>query len=146
MFQGTQTIQQAKEVLLEKESDCFYANLLIWTVLLIVMTFYRISSAFVPCGWILFPVVVRVLIWDKLLHAASQKALVHEPSLKPLVFINFASFAIPITYTFYLVWILFELFVPIFGRTGTEVPPDVVVAVFASAAIIVISSCMVCTF
>jgi hypothetical protein len=47
---------------------------------------------------------------------------------------------IPYIYGLYLIWAVFEMFTPILGRSGTEIPPDVVLASILAGCIMILSS------
>lgn len=40
----------------------------------------------------------------------------------------------------FLIWVVFEIFTPIMGRSGTEIPPEVVLASLVTLATIFLSS------
>lgn len=47
---------------------------------------------------------------------------------------------IPYLYAFYLIWAVFEMFTPILGRSGSEIPPDVVLASILAGCTMILSS------
>lgn len=47
---------------------------------------------------------------------------------------------VPYLYMMYLNWTVFEMFTPIMGRSGSEIPPDVVLAGFIVASTMILSS------
>lgn len=47
---------------------------------------------------------------------------------------------IPYLYSLYLIWAVFEMFTPILGRSGSEIPPDVVVASILAGCTMILSS------
>jgi len=47
---------------------------------------------------------------------------------------------IPYLYALYLIWAVFEMFTPILGRSGSEIPPDVVLASILAGCTIILSS------
>lgn len=47
---------------------------------------------------------------------------------------------VPYLYIMYLSWTIFEMFTPIMGRSGSEIPPDVVLAGFIVAITMILSS------
>ena len=47
---------------------------------------------------------------------------------------------VPYLYMIYLSWTVFEMFTPIMGRSGSEIPPDVVLAGFIVVITMILSS------
>lgn len=47
---------------------------------------------------------------------------------------------VPYLYALYLVWAVCEMFTPILGRSGSEIPPDVVLASILAGCTMVLSS------
>lgn len=47
---------------------------------------------------------------------------------------------VPYLYTMYLNWTVFEMFTPIMGRSGSEIPPDAVLAGLIVVTTIILSS------
>ncbi|ELW63066.1 Endoplasmic reticulum metallopeptidase 1 [Tupaia chinensis] len=47
---------------------------------------------------------------------------------------------IPYLYALYLIWAVFEMFTPILGRSGSEIPPDVVLASILAGCVMILSS------
>lgn len=47
---------------------------------------------------------------------------------------------VPCLYTMYLNWTVFEMFTPIMGRSGSEIPPDAVLAGLIVVTTIILSS------
>lgn len=48
--------------------------------------------------------------------------------------------ALPYVHFMFLVWVVFEIFTPIMGRSGTEIPPEVVLASLVTLTTIFLSS------
>lgn len=48
--------------------------------------------------------------------------------------------ALPYVHFMFLLWVVFEIFTPIMGRSGTEIPPEVVLASLVTLATIFLSS------
>ena len=48
--------------------------------------------------------------------------------------------ALPYVHFMFLIWVVFEIFTPILGRSGTEIPPDVVLASLITLATVLLSS------
>lgn len=47
---------------------------------------------------------------------------------------------IPYLYGLYLIWAVFEMFTPILGRSGSEIPPDAVLASILAVCVMILSS------
>lgn len=48
--------------------------------------------------------------------------------------------ALPYVHFMFLIWVVFEIFTPIMGRSGTEIPPEVVLASLVTLTTIFLSS------
>lgn len=48
--------------------------------------------------------------------------------------------ALPYVHFMFLVWVVFEIFTPIMGRSGTEIPPEVVLASLVTLTTVFLSS------
>lgn len=48
--------------------------------------------------------------------------------------------ALPYVHFMFLIWVVFEIFTPILGRSGTEIPPDVVLATLVTLTTLFLSS------
>lgn len=62
---------------------------------------------------------------------------------KSYVFFYLLGLSFPYVHLLFLIWIVFEIFTPIMGRSGTEIPPDVVLASLITMATALISSFLV---
>lgn len=62
---------------------------------------------------------------------------------KSYVFFYLMGLSVPYVHLLFLIWIVFEIFTPIMGRSGTEIPPDVVLASLITMATALISSFLV---
>ena len=124
--------------LARRETETFYASLLVWTIILLVMTYYRLASAHLPLLLVIFPLIVRVLIWENLFTTKTS-----YQRLGSFVFIYLLSQLIPIQFCTYVTVGVFDVFVPIMGRGGTQTPPDVFIAVLCSFAVVMLTSYLV---
>lgn len=109
----------------------FDVSLTIWCCTLICFTQRDLCSAYVPALWVAFPLLMKLLISEEL----KQKG----PTLK-LTTIYFLGLSIPHLLTLYLFWSAFEMFTPILGRSGTEIPPDIVMAAIIAACAIILTT------
>ena len=94
------------------EAAVAHTGTLFWTLLLLALTVLRVGSAYVLLHLLVWPSVVRLL---PDLSSIRRNAA--------LVAIALAS-VLPLQYCV----LLCDFFVPLMGRSGTEVPPDVVIA------------------
>ncbi|XP_059500511.1 endoplasmic reticulum metallopeptidase 1 isoform X2 [Stegostoma tigrinum] len=97
----------------------FDVSLTIWCCTLVYFTQRALCSAYVPGLWVAFPLSVRLMI---------GKELAQKGATVKLTAIYFLGLFIPHLLTMYLFWGAFEMFTPILGRSGTEIPPDVALA------------------
>ncbi|XP_068521941.1 endoplasmic reticulum metallopeptidase 1 [Anas acuta] len=112
--------------------DVFFdASLLIWTIALAVITQIGLCSAFICMLWVAFPLLTKLMIHKEF----RQKGA----TIKFLVLYMLGMF-VPYLYIMYLSWTIFEMFTPIMGRSGSEIPPDVVLAGFIVAITMILSS------
>jgi len=142
--QTTSAEDRIASCLTARETETFYASLLVWTVILSIMTYYRLASAHLPLLLVIFPLVVRVVIWETFFatKTAHQK-------LERFAFMYFLAILIPVQFCTYVmigVFDVFDVFVPIMGRAGTETPPDVFIAVLCSFAVVLLTSYVVSTY
>ena len=125
-----------------RETEVFYAVLLLWTIILLVMSFYRLASAYILLILVIFPLIVRVLIFDNFIAAKMANQNVIEKS----VLINIIASLIPVKFCTYLLICGFDVLLPIMSRSGTETPPDLFIAVLCASAVVTLTSYMVSIF
>ena len=138
--QTTSAEDRIASCLTARETETFYASLLIWTVILSIMTYYRLASAHLPLLLVIFPLAVRVFIWETFFASKT----VHQ-KLETFAFMYFLAILIPVQFCTYVTIGVFDVFVPIMGRAGTETPPDVFIAVLCSFAVVMLTSQVVST-
>ncbi|XP_078426705.1 endoplasmic reticulum metallopeptidase 1 isoform X1 [Cetorhinus maximus] len=109
----------------------FDVSLTIWCCALIYFTQRNLCSAYVPGLWVAFPLFVKLLI---------GKELKQKGATVKLTAIYFLGLFIPHLLTMYLFWGAFEMFTPILGRSGTEIPPDVALASIIAACTIILTT------
>ncbi|XP_041042950.1 endoplasmic reticulum metallopeptidase 1 isoform X3 [Carcharodon carcharias] len=109
----------------------FDVSLTIWCCTLIYFTQRDLCSAYVPGLWVAFPLFVKLLI---------GKELKQKGATVKLTAIYFLGLFIPHLLTMYLFWGAFEMFTPILGRSGTEIPPDVALASIIAACTIILTT------
>uniref|UniRef100_A0A8C3KY87 Endoplasmic reticulum metallopeptidase 1 n=1 Tax=Chrysolophus pictus TaxID=9089 RepID=A0A8C3KY87_CHRPC len=112
--------------------DVFFdASLMIWSILLAMITHIGLCSAFICTLWVAFPLLTKLMIHEEF----RQKGA----TMKFVVMYMLGMF-VPYLYMMYLNWTVFEMFTPIMGRSGSEIPPDVVLAGFIVASTMILSS------
>lgn len=106
----------------QMETDTFVASALFWMALLGVSTAARLGSSYIFLAWVAFPVAARAAaeaLWGS---AASR-----QHSVKRMVFQLVAGQAVPLILTFTVTFPIFDIFMPLMGRCGTDVPADAVI-------------------
>lgn len=115
------------------EHSCVLAHIFVISTLVAFMTYSGILSTFLVAPYLLFPLIfhciVRYLLFSNDKEFFSSK----------LILIHIFSVSFPIILLAYHIFSLFDVFVPIMGRQGTEVPPDVVFAIISSFSVIIIT-------
>ncbi|XP_054439081.1 endoplasmic reticulum metallopeptidase 1 isoform X3 [Pteronotus mesoamericanus] len=98
---------------------------------LIALTYQGLCSAFISAVWVAFPLLTKLCVdKDFKQHGARGKFI---------AFYLLGMF-IPYLYSLYLIWAVFEMFTPILGRSGSEIPPDVVLASILAGCTMILSS------
>ncbi|XP_037121911.1 endoplasmic reticulum metallopeptidase 1 [Syngnathus acus] len=106
-------------------------SLLLWCCSLVWMTQRGLCSAYVPMLMVAFPLLTKLLLANEFKNRGA--------SLKYSV-LYLAGLALPYLHIMFLVWVVFEIFTPIMGRSGTEIPPEVVLATLVTIATVFLSS------
>ncbi|XP_044876422.1 endoplasmic reticulum metallopeptidase 1 isoform X2 [Mauremys mutica] len=109
----------------------FDVSLLVWSIALVLITQLGLCSAFICAMWVAFPLLTKLLTYREF----KQKGATIR-----FVMIYMLGMFIPYLYIMYLTWTIFEMFIPIMGRSGTEIPPDVVLAAFILSSTVILSS------
>ncbi|XP_073908026.1 endoplasmic reticulum metallopeptidase 1 isoform X2 [Castor canadensis] len=109
----------------------FDISLFVHCGFLIILTYQGFCSAFISAVWVVFPLLTKLCVHkDFMQHGAQGK----------FIAIYLLGMFIPYIYGLYLIWAVFEMFTPILGRSGTEIPPDVVLASILAGCIMILSS------
>lgn len=114
--------------MLEKAS--FLGTLVMWTVLLAVFTALRVPSAFVCVLWVLPPLLSRLLLWE----VAQHRLL---PPHLAFVLSTVVGVAIPSMLLLQLDAGMAEIFIPITGRSGTVLPPEIPIGLLCVVALFI---------
>ncbi|KAL7844964.1 hypothetical protein SRHO_G00235040 [Serrasalmus rhombeus] len=109
----------------------FDVSLLLWCCVLVYLTQRGLCSAYVPMLMVAFPLATKLLLSG---HFRNRGASLCYAVLYLL------GLALPYAHLMFLIWVVFEIFTPIMGRSGTEIPPDVVLASLVTVATILLSS------
>ncbi|RVE65814.1 hypothetical protein OJAV_G00120390 [Oryzias javanicus] len=109
----------------------FDVSLLLWGCSLVWLTQQGLCSAYVPMLMVAFPLTTKLLLAKEFKHrgASLMYSLLYLLGL-----------ALPYVHFMFLIWVVFEIFTPIMGRSGTEIPPEVVMASLVTLATIFLSS------
>ncbi|KAA0719665.1 Endoplasmic reticulum metallopeptidase 1 [Triplophysa tibetana] len=109
----------------------FDVSLLLWCCALVFLTQHNLCSAYVPMMMVVFPLTSKILLNNhfKQRGASLQYSVLYVTGL-----------AVPYVHIMFLIWVVFEIFTPILGRSGTEIPPDVVLASLVTLATVILSS------
>ena len=123
------------------EQSSFLATQLLWTICLVVFTLLRVCSAFVFTLWVIFPVISKGFIWDVCL----KRTLDRKGGLHHIVFVIVSVLAIglPFMLCLLLAFGLTDMFVPITGRSGSLVPPDLVIGGMIAFLVCLLTAYMV---
>ncbi|KAG7260107.1 hypothetical protein CRUP_027460, partial [Coryphaenoides rupestris] len=109
----------------------FDVSLLLWCCSLLLLTQRGLCSAYVSMLMVAFPLAAKTLLTAEFKHrGASAKYCV----------LYLLGLALPYVHFLFLIWVVFEIFTPILGRSGTEIPPEVVLATLVTLATIFLSS------
>ncbi|XP_013399485.1 endoplasmic reticulum metallopeptidase 1-like [Lingula anatina] len=114
----------------ELEDVFFDASLSVWTMFLIILTYNGLGSAYFALLWTLLPILIRG-------YLAKFMKITAKGNLAGFMLLHFVAILFPNLMSLYGLYGLFEMFVPVLGRIGTEVYPDVAVAGMSVFAVIV---------
>ncbi|MGH0155337.1 UNVERIFIED_CONTAM: hypothetical protein FKN15_029335 [Acipenser sinensis] len=109
----------------------FEATLTLWCCALVYLTQQGLCSAYVPMITVVFPLITKLLLRQEI---KQRGATVKYTALYLL------GLSLPYVHFMFLMWVVFEIFTPILGRSGTEIPPDVVLASITAGCVIILSS------
>ncbi|XP_076141008.1 endoplasmic reticulum metallopeptidase 1 isoform X2 [Alosa pseudoharengus] len=109
----------------------FDVSLVLWCCALVYLTQQGLCSAYVPMLMVAFPLTTKLLLSREF----KQRGASVKYSILYLV-----GLALPYVHFMFLIWVVFEIFTPILGRSGTEIPPDVVLASLITLGTFLLSS------
>ena len=122
----------------KKEVEIFYAAFLVWTIIMLILSYYRLPSVHLPLLFVIFPLIIQVVIWDNVLTAKTS----HE-NIGAFLFMYLLATLVPVQFCMYLTFAIFDLFVPIMGQSGTQTPPEVFISVLCAFGVVLLTSYMV---
>ncbi|XP_018415801.1 PREDICTED: endoplasmic reticulum metallopeptidase 1 isoform X2 [Nanorana parkeri] len=100
--------------------DLFFdVSLLSWGIPMVLLTNKGLCSAYFFAMWVIIPLITKMFL---------QKESIYQGSAYKYTAIYLIGLFFPYLHTMYHVWATFEMFTPILGRSGTEIPPDIVMA------------------
>ncbi|XP_063770059.1 endoplasmic reticulum metallopeptidase 1 isoform X2 [Pseudophryne corroboree] len=112
--------------------DLFFdVSLLSWGIPMVLLTQKGLCSAYFFAMWVIFPLITKLFV---------QRESVHQGSAYKYLAVYLLGLFFPYLHTMYHVWAVFEMFTPIFGRSGTEIPPDLVMAAFLAVCTVTLMS------
>ncbi|XP_051960365.1 endoplasmic reticulum metallopeptidase 1-like isoform X1 [Xyrauchen texanus] len=109
----------------------FDVSLLLWCFALLFLTHHGLCSAYVPMMMVVFPLSSKLLLKT---HFTQRGASLQYSVL------YLTGLALPYVHIMFLIWVVFEIFTPILGRSGTEIPPDIILASLVTLATVILSS------
>ncbi|XP_046366500.2 endoplasmic reticulum metallopeptidase 1-like [Haliotis rufescens] len=107
------------------ETLFFEANLLFLSSILSVLTYHNIMSSYVILLWVMFPIIIR----DRMSRLLS---ITFRDNHSAYYLMTFTSLFVPAFYTVYITYALIHFFIPIMGRLGRVVVPDIPVSVITA--------------
>ncbi|XP_053558534.1 endoplasmic reticulum metallopeptidase 1 [Bombina bombina] len=112
--------------------DLFFdVAILTWCIPLALFTNSGLCSAYFFALWVIFPLLTKLFI---------QQEFIQQGLSYRFIVLYLLGLFIPYLHTMYHIWAVFEMFTPILGRSGTEIPPDVVLASLIAACTIIMTS------
>ena len=121
-----------------QEAHMFYATLFLWNTLLSIMNYYNLGSAYLFMLMVAFPLLGRVFLWEICLGKSRWTSFPRNCSSFLVMYL--LSIGIPLTLWCYMFWMHLDFIIPIFGRTGGNDPPDVLISVFVTFFVLVVLS------
>ena len=105
---------------------------------MLILIYNQLALAHVPLLLVIFPLVVRVFVWENFFMTNAV-----DQNLGKFVFMYLLATLIPIQFCAQLTVAMFDMFVPIMGRAGTRAPPDVIMALMCALVVVVLTSYLV---
>ena len=122
-FQENNSCFQYSNLCIRTYDISFTASLLICSVFILTLSFFKIASSYILCIWVLVPIcVIGILNFLDLHHKFNIQSYFWFIRHGIVTFL-------PTLYHFYVTDPIFELFVPILGRSGGHVQPELFISV-----------------
>ena len=107
------------------EKSSFLAIQFLWTVLLIIFTSLHLCSVFILFIIVLFQVLFRCLLLDMLISRELRRGdFAYQVAY---ILCSVCGTGMPCMMLFLMCMKTFQLFIPIMGRAGSLVPPDLLI-------------------
>ncbi|XP_023577707.1 endoplasmic reticulum metallopeptidase 1 [Octodon degus] len=106
----------------------FDISLFVHCSFLVMFTYQGLCSAFISAIWVAFPLLTKLCMHKE--HGVQGKFII----------LYLLGMSVPYLYALYLIWAVFEMFTPILGRSGSEIPPDAVLASILAGCAMILSS------
>ncbi|GFY53967.1 endoplasmic reticulum metallopeptidase 1 [Trichonephila inaurata madagascariensis] len=119
-----------------KEDIYFDAARLLWISCLIVLELAKINSSFICCAWALFPLLIRGVLGN-FFNLVGPKG-----SQASHLTIHIFMQLIPLSLLLYCGWSMYTVFIPIMGRIGAMINPDLLVGLFTTVLVFFSTSYM----
>jgi len=111
------------------ESLYFEVSKLIWVLFTLIMTIARLKSSFFCMIWVLFPVTGRFI-----LDRVYERSPTQKKSKDWLWLVgHLTSLVVPLILNMYLIYTTFVMFIPIMGRAGSVMNPDLIIGYKAAS-------------
>ncbi|XP_054714923.1 endoplasmic reticulum metallopeptidase 1-like [Uloborus diversus] len=119
-----------------QEDVYFDAARIIWVFILLLLEWQEINSSFICCTWVLFPTIIRGIIGNVFSLTSSRG------SQKSHLCIHVLMQLMPLSFLLYCAWSVYSVFVPIMGRIGATVNPDLLIGLFTTILVFLSTSYM----
>lgn len=121
---------------LAAEDAHFDAARLFWILLLITVEALRLKSSFICTAWVVFPTVIRglSLLMSHFMRIRGTK------NLQTHVAVHLSMQILPLLLLIYCMWSMYTVFIPIMGRIGATINPDLLMGAFTAFIIFLVTS------
>lgn len=111
------------------EESLFESALLLWALGLGLLMGFGAISSYLPAVWIVFPLIGQILC-----HTLQRLQLL---SSTVYVVLSVGALAVPVLHTSAIASVAFVFFMPLMGRSGTQLPPDLLVTLLFGMFVLV---------
>ncbi|XP_022089231.1 endoplasmic reticulum metallopeptidase 1-like isoform X2 [Acanthaster planci] len=120
------------------EGVFFDANLLMWSMVIAVLTLKGIGSAYMPMLSVMFALLGRNIMWKgmKTLREGTKTMLVLTAYICMTI--------VPLTIMLYLMFLGYGIFLPIMGRSGNLITPELFVGFLTFIVVALATNYLVC--